>query len=360
MTSKTLAAGLIAAALVGSATPSAASQRAKIERGTPVSRIGDAGLEPASSASWAAPALQFVKAHGYVAKGVINENRPVRRRVFKKMMAKAFGGGFSKTTGKVKAREVDAALVRALGRSSTAKHLASVKSPDGWDPQIGLWDGYEMVAREMGLRHDRPTSEEGLESSAKEAMLGADVAYAVWRAKVGPNTWGADELDRFRLDIVKRARARVVRYAFDQVGLPYIWGGEWAERTPAGYPYGAQAHGGVDCSGFVWYVLRANASNWQPKKRPYRGWGLADRSSSGMAAGTKKKIGYNDLKTGDIMTFASGGRSSGAAGVYHAGIYLGRGWMIDSAGSQAGVGLSYVGKGSWWRDQFVWGRRVIR
>jgi cell wall-associated NlpC family hydrolase len=303
--------------------------------------------------------MKFVKDHGLVNRRRFKPNRPMTRKAFKRLMDEAFGGGFSNTGGKVTAREVDASLVKVLGQGDVATRLADKKSPNGWDPQISNWDGFEMVAREMGLRHDRPTNEEAFESSAMEPMLGADIAYAVWRAKVGPNTWGADELDTFQLDNYKGARARVVRYAFDQVGLPYIWGGEWAEQTPVGYPYGAQAHGGVDCSGLVWYVLRENASSWQPKKRPYRGWSLADRSSAGMAAGTNKKIGYKSLKAGDIMTFASGGRQAGASGVYHAGIYLGKGWMIDSSGSQAGVGLSFVGKGSWWRDQFAWGRRVI-
>ena len=368
MTPKKLLIALVASGLLASAAPASAfTGRAAIERGTPISQIGDLGVAPpaatapaAGGPSWAEPAMRFVRAQGLVSGQDLKANRPMSRRDFKGLMKSAFGGGFSRTTGKVTAREVDAALVKAVGRRASAVRLARVTAPNGWDPQITHWDGYEMVAREMGLRHDRPTNEEAFESSAKEPMLGADIAYAVWRAKVGPSTWGADELDTFKLDNLSGARARVVRFAFDQVGLPYIWGGEWAQRTPAGYPYGAQVHGGVDCSGLVWYVLRADASNWHPKKRPYRGWGLADRSSSGMAAGTKKKVGYQDLKAGDVMTFASGGRQSGASGVYHAGIYLGRGWMIDSSGSQGGVSLSFVGKGSWWHDQFVWGRRVIR
>ena len=368
MTPKKLLVLAVAGGLLGSATPSiASSPRAAIERGTPVAAIGDPALTAGSvigttgsTPSWATTAMKYVKGQRLVNRRRFQANRPMTRRAFGRLMDEAFGGGYSKTGGKVTAREVDAALVEALGAGDVAKHLADERSPDGWDPQISNWDGFEMVAREMGLRHDRPTNEEAFESSAQEAMLGADIAYAVWRAKVGPNTWGADELNTFQLENHKGARARVVRYAFDQVGLPYIWGGEWAERTPAGYPYGAQSHGGVDCSGFVWYVLRADASGWQPKRRPYRGWSLADRSSAGMAAGTNKKIGYKNLKPGDIMTFASGGRQTGASGVYHASIYLGKGWMIDSSGSQAGVGLSYAGKGSWWRDQFVWGRRVIR
>jgi cell wall-associated NlpC family hydrolase len=78
-----------------------------------------------------------------------------------------------------------------------------------------------------------------------------------------------------------------------------------------------------------------------------------------MAKGTDEKIGYRKLQAGDLMFFASGGREARASDVYHVGIYVGNGWMIDSSGSQAGVSLSEVGKGAWWHDQFLFGRRVI-
>ncbi len=325
---------------------------------TPLLRTVTAAAPAGGTPSWATTAVNYVRSHDLVSGRAFEANGPLSRRAFTGLMDKAFGGGFSKRRGKVTAREVDAALVKALGKGSVAIGVARERSPGGWDPRLSTWDGYEIVAREMGLRHDRPTSEEAHESSAREPMLGADIAYAVWRAKTSPNVWGADEVATWELDNVKGVRQKVVRYAFNQVGTPYVWGGEWTSRTPTGYPYGAQSHGGVDCSGFSWYVLRADAPGWHPRKRGYRGWALGDRSSSYMAANTPRRIGFKGLRTGDLMFFSSGGRKV-ASSVYHAGIYLGKGWMIDSSGGQAGVSLSKVGGDSWWRDQFVWGRRVI-
>jgi cell wall-associated NlpC family hydrolase len=46
--------------------------------------------------------------------------------------------------------------------------------------------------------------------------------------------------------------------------------------------------------------------------------------------------------------------------VYHAGLYLGRGWIIHSSGSRAGVSIARISRGSWWFDQILWGRRLIR
>ena len=114
-------------------------------------------------------------------------------------MKKAFGGGYSRKRGLVTAGEVSAALVGKLGQKPLARRLSSAKSPDGWDPKLGSRFGTEVVARELGLRHDRPTSEEGKEASASDPISLADTLYAIWKAKTGPNTYAADALSDFSL-----------------------------------------------------------------------------------------------------------------------------------------------------------------
>jgi cell wall-associated NlpC family hydrolase len=189
-------------------------------------------------------------------------------------------------------------------------------------------------------------------------MLQADIIWAVWRARTAPSTWGADVLSNFSLQNFNAPRRRVVRFAFSLVGTSYIWGGEWPSRTPPGDPYGAQPAGGFDCSGFRWYVLRRKQSNWSPN-RPYRGWPLAQRSSADMARAAPRRIPLRNLRPGDIMFFSPNGRRARPRSIYHAGLYLGRGWMIHSSGSRAGISLASVRPGTFWRGQFAWGRRVI-
>ena len=309
---------------------------------------------------WVQPALRGLAAAGHLDKETFRPNKPMARADFKKLMSGVFGGGFSRTEGSVTAAEVDAALVRALGKADIAQRLADVKSPDGWDPKVGMRFGTEIVAREMGLRRDRPTSEEGFEASAGDHMTQADVIWSVWKATTAPSLYGADALASFSIGSYSRQVRSVVRFAFKQVGSPYIWGGEWSSETPAGYPFGPQPTGGFDCSGFSWYVLRQGDSGWAPTKRPYAGWSLPERASRDMARGTEEKIGFRSLRPGDLMFFAPDGRDDRAANVYHVGVFLGDGWMIDSSGSQAGVSLSQVGRGAWWHDQFLFGRRVIK
>ena len=311
----------------------------------------------ADTPSWARPAVRYLKSHDYV-RNSFAPGRTVSRRTFKRIMSRAFGGGYSRRAGKVRAAEVAGALVKALGQAPAATHLTKVRARGGWNPGISRREAFQVVAKEMGLRHD--SSVETEDAGGGERIQGAELAWAVYRAKTAANTWGADALMDFELGRLNRRQKKVVRFAFDQFDEPYVWAGEWESRTPAGYPYGAQAQGGFDCSGFTWYVLRKDSSGWHPKNRSYGGWTLADRSSSYMGRNARPRLGYRELRPGDVMLFGNGGRKAGASAIYHAGVFLGRGWMVDSSGSQGGVSLSEVGKGSWYRSDFAWGRRVIR
>lgn len=320
-----------------------------------------AAAATARTPEWAKPALNYLVDQKLMSRDTFEAEEPMTRKAFGLLMKGAFGGGYSKTKGKVTAGEVSAALVRALDRKPIADALSSAKSPDGWDPEVSARFGTEIVARELGLRHDRPTTEEASEASASEPMRQADVAWAVWKALTAPSTYSADVLASFKLDSYKGVRRSVVKYALSLVGTPYVWGGEWVDVTPSGYPFGAQTHGGVDCSGFLWYVLQQKTDLYSPMGRHYQGWSLPERTSSDMAKATPKgeRLGYKQLKAGDILFFAPQGRDDKPANVSHAGLYLGEGWMIHSSGSRAGVSLAQVSKGSYWRGELLWGRRII-
>jgi cell wall-associated NlpC family hydrolase len=324
---------------------------------SPAAGAGGTRSEPIPE--WVRPAVRFLSEQGWIDRESFDANAPMPRSQFADLMTDAFGGGYGRTEGTVRAGEVSATLVRALGKASVARGLEQAQSPDGWKPTVGRWFGTEIVAREMGLRYNRLENEDELETSAGEPMKQADAVYALWKAATSPSTWGADVLDSFALDNYSETRRQVVDFALSLVGTPYVWGGEWKSQTPSGYPYGAQAHGGFDCSGFAWYVLREKTSTWSPTGRSYEGWSFPERSSSDMARATETKLGYRKLLPTDVVFFAPGGRDAKAADVYHAGIYLGNGWMVHSSGSRAGISLAEIGPGSWWNDQLTWGRRII-
>lgn len=331
--------------------------------------VGLVGLVPSGPAlaarnripEWAKPAVNYLADEGLLVKSEFSPNDPMLRKDFKALIKGAFGGGYSRTRGKVTTGEVGAALVRVLDRKPIADSLNAAHSPDGWDPEVPERFGTEVVSRELGLRHDRPTDEESMETAANEWMRQADIAWALWRAMTAPSIYSADALARFGLDDYDKQRRKVVRFALSLAGTPYVWGGEWISRTPDGYSYGAQPAGGFDCSGFIWYVLQQKSGNYSPIGREYKGWSIPERASYDMAKATPRdaRIKYQELIPGDLVFFAPNGNESKPEDVDHAGIYLGNGWMVHSSGGRAGVSLGEIAPGSWWHDQIIFGRRVI-
>lgn len=97
------------------------------------------------------------------------------------------------------------------------------------------------------------------------------------------------------------------------------------------YAYGAAGPNAFDCSGLVFYS--------------YRRAGFAvPRTSSAQAAHTRR-IAKQNMRTGDLMFFASGG------GVYHAAIFLrwqhGHALMLHAPGSGRRVTVAPAWTSSW-------------
>jgi cell wall-associated NlpC family hydrolase len=96
-----------------------------------------------------------------------------------------------------------------------------------------------------------------------------------------------------------------------------------AARSNFGRPYarGASGPSAFDCSGFTRYVVRQALG----KSLPHQ---------SGAQRGTVKKISRSQAKPGDLVFFHGGG------GVYHVGIYAGRGKLFHASrpGTRSGIG----------------------
>jgi cell wall-associated NlpC family hydrolase len=155
------------------------------------------------------------------------------------------------------------------------------------------------------------------------------------------------------------AKRNVTQYALNQIGLrPYIWGGEWNAASPPGYCCGTQPQAGMDCSGFVWWVMKKYENGYNAAQfRSYGGWSLPERSSSYMAQYAPTHIAFSSLQVGDLMFFASNGGDEWTD-VDHVGIWVGKGWMIDTGTTHNGASLTWAGDGYYY-DHFVYGRRLI-
>ena len=267
----------------------------------------------------------------------------------------------------IRTSSFDKALVLAMGLSGPANGLANIHADDGYRYAVSPMFPYMELAHVLGLHFNHPSNAESMDLEPKDLITRDEVAYSIAAAvqlpsyeRADANAFSSITLNTHNADVpAQDAKRQVTQFALRYVGYPYVWGGEWYEKTPPGYCCGAQVKGGFDCSGFAWWVLQlAGEDGFNNESiRGYRGWAIPQRTSYDMAHATSVKISFADLRTGDLMFFADGGGTSWQD-ADHVGIYLGNGWMIHSTGSTAGVAIENVTTG-WWPDHFLWGRRFM-
>ena len=254
-------------------------------------------------------------------------------------------GGVFNPGGYVTKPDLNAAIVRAFDLLPAAGAINAISSSDGYRFRRPSTLGNSTVAHQLRTYFNFPNAAR-YEIFPKQRIKRGEFAYALSQlADTGWRTWHLREkFQNIVLPALTPTRRKVVEYALRNAGVPYTYGGETAST-------------GVDCSGFVWWVMRSGMGN--SSSRGYAGWRLPERSSSGIAAGTKTRITLSQLRPLDILTWdVEGEFTRTAKAVGHAGIYLGNGWFIHSSGGRAGVALDWMGDG-YWHDRFVWGRRIV-
>ena len=103
-------------------------------------------------------------------------------------------------------------------------------------------------------------------------------------------------------------RSRIVNYALQFVGNPYVWGG-------------TSLTNGVDCSGFTMKVLQ--------------NFGVSLPHYSGSQAQMGKGIKSSEMRPGDLIFYAgSNGR------VNHVAMYIGNGQVVHAASRKSGIKIS--------------------
>jgi NlpC/P60 family len=249
---------------------------------------------------------------------------------------------------------VHSVLIDVLGMRPVARQLDRLHTRDGVRIPTPARFGALMLGMRLGLRFN--SSDETMDVGPRTPLSRAQVAYSLFRAATLPDgvtTWVAEQYDGIELPKMGPSRREIVRWGVRYVGFPYVWGGEWGLRNaPSGL--GGQPVPGFDCSGLVWWALRANDGGaWTVHPpRPYAGWPLAQRTSADMArSGT---LTFDRLMPGDLMFYD--GDDDGT--VDHVDIFIGNGYALDSSNTPGGVTIMWVGDG-WYRDHFVHGRRVL-
>lgn len=246
-------------------------------------------------------------------------------------------------------------LVLALGLGPAAKALNHLRTSDGVTFQVPSNFGTLLLGMRLGLRYNN--ADESMEVGPRTPLSRAQVAYSLWRA-VNEPSWVVpgllSEYGTIQLPPLSSDLQQIVQWGVRYVGYPYVWGGEWGLPTPESSGLGGQPVPGFDCSGFMWWLLRANDGGaWTVSPpRPYVGWALPERSSADMAK--TATLTYEQLQPGDLMFYDGDGDGR----VDHVNLYIGNGWALDSSSGYAGSTIMWVGDG-WYRDHFVDGRRVL-
>jgi hypothetical protein len=251
-------------------------------------------------------------------------------------------------------------LVLALGLRDVVDGINAIHTSDGYRFQHRAGLGYLLTGMLIGLRYDHDNN--SLDVGPSTRVRRSEVAWSLYRAYVADTTetWRKTALAPYETIHFRRLTVqmrKVVEFGLRYIAYPYVYAGEWNTKSPPGYCCGYQSRGGFDCSGLVWWVMKAPAAGYDNTKvRPYGGWSLPQRSSSDMAGAIPKgqRLAMKQLRPGDLMFYDG----SGDGVVDHVDLYLGMGWGLDSSNGSGGVIIVPV-KSGWYRDHFKWGRDII-
>jgi len=253
--------------------------------------------------------------------------------------------------------EVHRALALARGLRPAVRGLDRIRTADGTRIRVPSSFGTTVIGMRMELRY--PSQYEDHDVHPWTPMPRSQVAYSLWIAATevsdGTVTYLNQQYDHVELPAMRDRSRTIVEWGARYAGYPYVWGGEWGLKSRS--PLGGQSIPGFDCSGLVWWLMRRNDGGaWKvTPPRPYRGWSLPERTSATMAGATRERLKYRELRPGDLMFYDG----SGDGVVDHVDLYVGNGWALDSSTSQGGVTLMWVGDGSWYKENFRYGRRIV-
>jgi cell wall-associated NlpC family hydrolase len=310
----------------------------------------------AQPANWAQPQIRIVVSHGLMANNIqtFHPNDPLTRGALTMLVAGLTSEHPTATTASttpVTMAQLDSTLVRGLGLSGAAAEFAAAARSAGLTPPSRF--GTEVVARLLGLRTNHPAQLDSLELLPSQSATRAEAAYSAAQI-LNFHGWETEQIqelaDSFALPTLTPWQTRILQTAVRFIGYPYVWGGT-SETAEA--PFGVQAPGGFDCSGFVWRVYKLQA---------YPGGSalsttLKGRTTFAMSGEVPvtKRIAFAKLRPGDVLFWGAAGPRSKPAQVDHTGIYLGNGWFIHSSGY--GVALAQLS--GWYKQRFAWARRPL-
>jgi cell wall-associated NlpC family hydrolase len=325
-------------------------------QGTPTPTPTSAPKPTPKRRSWADAQIRLVVAHGLMAPDVASfrPDDPLTRGALADLVAGLTNRASAPVvnpSAPVTIAGLDTKLVRGLGLAVAAGDFVRAARAAGLSPPARF--GTEVTARMLGLRYNHPAAEDDLELRPSDTATRAEAAYSaarILRFRGGEISAVEAAAASLVLPSLTSWQSRILATAFSFIGYPYVWGGT-SERAEA--PFGVQARGGFDCSGFVWRVYKLQSYNGEGTLADV----LRGRTTYAMSGevARAKRIPFAKLQPADVVFFGLDGPRSRPAQIDHMGIYVGGGWFVHS--SSGGVTLTQLQ--GWYGDRFAWARRPL-
>lgn len=165
-------------------------------------------------------------------------------------------------------------------------------------PVVAQLDGWVEIELDSVDADDGSTADKAYISTRDNNV---EVRYALNEAiKFSPAEIAANQ--------AASRRSKVVNYALQFVGNPYVWGG-------------ISLTNGADCSGFIMQVMRH--------------FGVSMPHYSGSQAQMGKPVKSSEMRPGDLIFYAG---SNGK--VNHVALYIGNGQIVHAASRKSGIKIS--------------------
>lgn len=206
-----------------------------------------------------------------------------------------------------RAAEEAARLADEAAKAEAAAKEAAEKEKAAKDAAAKEAAAKEKAAKEKAAKEAAAKEKEAKEKAAKEEAARQAAEQAAQDSQVSSNAQEETKTASAGSTETSGARQKIVSYALQFVGNPYVYGG-------------TSLTNGTDCSGFTMSV--------------YRDCGYSIPRDSRSQASSGREVSLDELKPGDLIFYSKGGS------INHVALYIGNNQVVHASTAKTGIKIS--------------------